>query len=151
MRKGVLFVCIGNACRSTMAEALTRYYWGEAIEAFSVGTFPLGHISPYTLEALTERAIPVTGLDSKGFSDIPFEKIQFVVVLTRASCEHLLPPAFPGKVIHWHVQDPFGLGIDAYREVRYTIELMVRRKLPEWLQLDTARPDHQASEDGPER
>ena len=134
-----------------MAEALTRYYWGEAIEAFSVGTFPLGHISPYTLEALTERAIPVTGLDSKGFSDIPFERIQFVVVLTRASCEHLLPPAFPGKVIHWHVQDPFGLGIDAYREVRYTIELMVRRKLPEWLQLDTVRPDHQASEDGPER
>lgn len=151
MKKGVLFVCIGNACRSTMAEALTRHYWGDAIEAFSVGTFPLGHISPFTLEALREQAIPVTGLDSKGFADIPFERIQFVVVLTRASCAHLLPSAFSGKVIHWHVQDPFGLGIDAYREVRYIIELMVRRKLPEWLELDKVRPDHQASQGDPER
>lgn len=150
MKKGVLFVCIGNACRSTMAEAFTRYYWGQVVEAFSVGTFPLGHISPNTLEALRERAIPTIGLDSKGFADIPFEKVQLVVAMTRAAFEHLLPPAFSGKIIHWHVQDPFGQGLDSYREVRYTIELMVRRKLPEWLGLKTADNEPQDVEDDTE-
>lgn len=139
MRKGVLFVCIGNSCRSTMAEALTRHYWDHVIEAFSVGTSPLGHITPHTLEALSERAISTIGLHSKGFPDIPFEKIQVVISLTRASFKQLLPPSFSGKIIQWHVPDPFGQGLSAFREARYTIELMVRRKLPEWLELDLDR------------
>ena len=150
MKNGVLFVCIGNSCRSTMAEALTRYYWDEVLDVYSVGTAPLGHITPYTLEALNERAIPTAGLESKGFADIPFEKIQFIVVLTRASFKHLLPPSFYGKIIDWHVHDPFGQGLDAFREVRYTIELMVRRKLPEWLQLDTFHRNPQDRQDGTE-
>lgn len=146
MKKGVLFVCIGNACRSTMAEAFTRYYWDQEVEAFSVGTFPLGHISPNTLEALRERNIPASGLESKGFEAIPFERVQLVVAMTRAAFEHLLPPAFSGEIIQWHVQDPFGQGLDAYREVRYTIELMVRRKLPEWLDLEPFRNGPQEQE-----
>lgn len=141
MKKGVLFVCIGNSCRSTMAEALTKYHWHDMVDAFSVGTSPLGHITPYTLQALSERNIPTADLESKGFADIPFEKIHLVVALTRAPFEYLLPSSFSGKIIHWHVPDPFGQGLSAFREARYTIELMVRRKLPEWLGLDTTRPD----------
>lgn len=136
MKKGVLFVCIGNSCRSTMAEALTRHYYNEAIEAFSAGTYPLGHITPQTLEALSERAIPTTGLHSKDFSAIPFDRVQLVVVLTGDVFEHLIPPSFAGKIVRWHVRDPFGHGLSAFRETRDTLTLMVRRKLPEWLNLD---------------
>jgi arsenate reductase (thioredoxin) len=136
MKKGVLFVCIGNSCRSTMAEALARHYWNDAIEAFSAGTYPLGHITPHTLEALSERAITTTGLHSKSFSAIPFDRIQLVVVLTGDVFEHLIPSSFSGKIIRWHVRDPFGHGMSAFRETRDTLTLMVRRKLPEWLNLD---------------
>jgi arsenate reductase (thioredoxin) len=136
MKKGVLFVCIGNSCRSTMAEALARHYWNDAIEAFSAGTYPLGHITPHTLEALSERAIATNGLHSKSFSAIPFDRIQLVVVLTGDGFEHLVPPSFAGKIVRWHVRDPFGHGLSAFRETRDTLTLMVRKKLPEWLNLD---------------
>ena len=137
MKKGVLFICVGNSCRSTMAEALTRHYWQNAIEAFSAGTYPLGHITGHTLEALNERTIATTGLHSKSISDIPFDRIQLVVVLTGDVFEHLIPSSFAGKIVRWHVRDPFGLGLSAFREARDTLTLMVRRKLPEWLNLDT--------------
>ena len=35
-RKRVLFVCIGNACRSQMAEGFARTYGGDVIDRKSV-------------------------------------------------------------------------------------------------------------------
>jgi arsenate reductase (thioredoxin) len=138
MKKGVLFVCIGNSCRSTMAEALTRYYWDDLVDAFSAGTCPLGHITPHTLEALGEQAIPTAGLHSKGFSAIPFDRIHLVVALTRDSFEELIPAWFSGKIVRWHVADPFGRDLSAFREVRDTLELLITNKLAQWLNLNAA-------------
>ena len=42
MTKRVLFVCYGNACRSVMAEALARHYWGDKLEVASAGLHSLG-------------------------------------------------------------------------------------------------------------
>ena len=38
----VLFLCHGNACRSIMAEALARHFWGNGMEACSAGLEPPG-------------------------------------------------------------------------------------------------------------
>jgi arsenate reductase len=119
-----------------MAEALARHYWGGAVRAFSAGTYPLGHITAYTLEVLEERNIPTSGLYSKGFSAIAFNEVQFIVVFTRDSLEHLLPPSFSGEVIRRHVGDPFGLGLNVFRQTLLTIEWLILKKLPEWLNLD---------------
>jgi len=133
MKEGVLFVCIGNSCRSTMAEALTRHYWGNAVQAFSAGTYPLGHITAHTLEVLRERHIPTDGLYSKGFSAIPFNEIQLVVSLAGDSLNPLLPRSFSGKVIPYYVHDPYGEGLSIFRQTLDTIERLLKEKLPEWL------------------
>ncbi len=136
MKNGVLFVCIGNSCRSIMAEALTRHYWGNAVRACSAGTYPLGHITEHTLEVLKERRIPTDGLYSKGFSAIAFNEVQLVVSLTGESLDHLLPRPFTGEVIPCYVHDPYGEGLNVFRQTLDTIERLVRKNLAEWLDVD---------------
>jgi arsenate reductase (thioredoxin) len=138
MKKGVLFVCIGNSCRSIMAEALTRSHWNDTVQAFSAGTYPLGHITEYTLEVLRERHVPTDGLYSKGFSEIHFSEVHIIVSLTGDSLRHLIPPTYSGKIIRSHVVDPYGLGLNAFRQTLNTIDWMIRKKLPEWLELDVS-------------
>jgi arsenate reductase (thioredoxin) len=133
MKKGVLFVCIGNSCRSIMAEALARHYLPETVNAFSAGTYPLGHITAHTLDVLRERRIPTDGLRSKGFSAIDFTDIQLAVSLSGESLEPLLPPAFSGEVVRWYVHDPYGEGINVFRQTMDTIEWLIREKVSEWL------------------
>jgi len=136
MKKGVLFVCIGNSCRSIMAEALTKRYWGDMIHACSAGTYPLGHITAHTLEVLRERHVLTDGLYSKGFSAIAFQDIQLIVSLTGDLLEHLLPRSFSGEIIPSHVRDPYGEGLSVFRQTLDTIEWLIREKLPEWLHLE---------------
>ena len=48
VRTRIAFVCIGNACRSQMAEGWVRHRAVEGIEAVSAGLTPLGYITPET-------------------------------------------------------------------------------------------------------
>src|SRR5262249_38096767 len=63
--KRVLFVCIGNACRSPMAEAIARHVAPDVIEASSAGLEPLGYISQHTKTVLTETGVPSNEQRSK--------------------------------------------------------------------------------------
>ena len=54
-RTKVLFLCIGNACRSQMAEAIARHSASDVIEATSAGLVPFGEIPSTTLEVLREQ------------------------------------------------------------------------------------------------
>jgi len=129
--KRVLFLCYGNACRSIMAEALARHFWGEGMEACSAGLMPLGYIPSETLEALREAGISTVGLYSKGLSEAPLGDIDYLVNLTHFEVASFIPPAFSGKLIFCPVQDPFGQGIESYRKVREELKWLVRQKLPE--------------------
>ena len=64
-RYRVLFVCLGNSCRSPMAEAIARQTASDVIVAASAGTMALGFVAPPTLRVLEERGINVAGLISK--------------------------------------------------------------------------------------
>ena len=135
-KPGVVFVCYGNSCRSIMAEALARHYWGDALRAASVGIVPLGYITAHTLEVLKEAGIPVEMLYSKGFYEIDVRRYDLIVGLTRGPFEPLIKPGYSGRIIRWHVRDPFGQGLGAFREARETIARMVREKLSEWLNFE---------------
>jgi arsenate reductase len=45
-KKRVLFVCLGNSCRSQMAEAFARAYGSDVLEARSAGVSPSTIIQP---------------------------------------------------------------------------------------------------------
>src|ERR1700682_6833223 len=51
-KKRVLFVCIGNSCRSQMAEAFARAYGADIMEAQSAGVNPATYIAPLTRQTL---------------------------------------------------------------------------------------------------
>ncbi|MGO8943864.1 MAG: low molecular weight phosphatase family protein [Syntrophobacteraceae bacterium] len=128
--KRVLFLCYGNACRSIMAEALARHFWGEGMEACSAGLMPLGYIPSETLEALREAGISTDGLHSKGLSETPLADIDYLVNLTPFEVAPFIPPVFRGKLILCPVRDPFGQDIESYRRVREELKGLVRQKLP---------------------
>jgi arsenate reductase (thioredoxin) len=63
-RKNVLFVCLGNACRSPMAESIARRDAGDVIEAYSAGLTPLGFVPALTTETLTAHGYSIETLQS---------------------------------------------------------------------------------------
>jgi protein-tyrosine-phosphatase len=124
----VLFVCYGNSCRSQMAEALANRLGEGKVRAFSAGTHPLGVISRDTRAVLREQGMTLDEHWSKGLRDVPIPEMDLVVEMAYGvKCP--LPADFKGRLIQWHIPDPFLLGRDYFRDVRDLIESEVRRLL----------------------
>ncbi len=137
MRKSrVLFVCLGNACRSIMAEALARHFAVECMEARSAGLSPLGSIPPFTLEALEEAGISTAGLYSKPLSEVRLQEIDYLVDLTMRHAAKRMVPNFSGKMISYPVTDPFGRDLETYRRVREHLASFVGEELPRFVRKD---------------
>ena len=122
-RARVLFLCVGNACRSPMAEALARHWAPDVIVASSAGLAPLGYLSSGTREALAEIGVSCDGQDSKAVRDQDMAAVDLLINLTGRSVENLfdlLPP-----VEEWQVADPFGQNLECYRRTRDEIERRV--------------------------
>ena len=120
----VLFVCIGNACRSPMGEAIARKEANDVIEASSAGFYPMGMIPEMTQTTLQRNGYSANGLRSKGLREIRFEEIDLVVNLsgyTRAqSLEKFM------QVENWEVSDPYGADEATYQRILEEIRGRVR-------------------------
>ncbi|UCG12132.1 MAG: low molecular weight phosphatase family protein [Deltaproteobacteria bacterium] len=134
MKKSVLFVCYGNACRSVMAEALARHYCGVTFEVASAGLDALGYIPQETIEVLEEIGISTGGLQSKDLVDIEIGRFELIVNLTSHDLASFLSTSFNGRVVNWHVRDPYMERIDSFRRTRDTIEWLITEKLPKWME-----------------
>ena len=108
-RVRVLFVCIGNSCRSPMAEAIA---WGDAsqeIEASSAGLAPLGFVADMTTQTLLRNGYAVEGLASKPISPEAWETANIVINMSGRAKEFAFRN-FRGhtKVEDWEIEDPYG-------------------------------------------
>ncbi|MFB3922903.1 MAG: arsenate reductase ArsC [Terriglobia bacterium] len=120
----LLFVCVGNSCRSQMAEALANHHGQGRIRAWSAGSHPLGEIVPLTYDVLKEKGISLEGHWSKGLREVPVAEMDIVVGMgCEVACP--VPVGFKGRVIEWNVPDPFGREIGFFRDVRDRIERQV--------------------------
>ena len=84
----ILFVCVGNSCRSQMAEAYANKLGGERARAWSAGSHPLGEIVPETATVLAEKGISLEGHWSKSLRDVPVAEMDAVVGM---GCEVVCP------------------------------------------------------------
>jgi arsenate reductase len=105
LKKGILFLCTGNSCRSQMAEGFARKILSKNVKIFSAGLEPKG-IHPIAIKVMQEVGIDISHQKSKNISEIPIDKIDLVVTLCGDAAERC--PIFPGKVkkIHWALEDP---------------------------------------------
>ena len=125
-KKRILFVCIGNSCRSQMAEAYARAYGADIVDATSAGLSPASIIMPLTRKVLADRNISTTGQFPKGMETTAHQHYDVIVnmsgmpVNTRAA-----------RVLRWNVQDPVGHTEETYRNVAAEIEELVMRLIIE--------------------
>ncbi|MEQ1353993.1 MAG: low molecular weight phosphatase family protein [Candidatus Acidiferrum sp.] len=105
-RKKVLFVCMGNACRSPLAESITRRDAADVIEPFSAGLSPLGFLPALTTQTLIANGNSAENLESTPITRDVWDAADLVVNMSGVPKER----AFPDhqKVEDWDVQDPYG-------------------------------------------
>ena len=120
----VLFVCIGNSCRSQMAEALARHRAPDVIEASSAGLFPLGYLTAQTRAVLAEAGVPCDGQTSKPLRVADVAAVDLVINLSGQPAKNLFDAKTP-PVEDWNVGDPFGSDPQIYRRVCDAIERRV--------------------------
>ena len=124
--KRVLFVCIGNSCRSQMAEAFARAYGMDVLSPRSSGVSPATGIAPLTKQVLAQRNIDIGNSFPKAFDSTNREAFELVINLTGG---HL---ALRGaKVITWNIPDPIGQKEAVYQEVASLLEGLVMRLILE--------------------
>jgi len=125
----VLFICLGNSCRSIMAEALARHRCGDRWEAASAGLNPLGFVAPMTLTVLAEMGVNLAGLRSKGLEEFDLTEYRLLINLSEHSLQGCIPPDDAVRVQERPVPDPYGSGLEVYRRSRDAINQVIIREL----------------------
>ena len=120
----ILFVCIGNACRSQMAEAWANHIGKGWVQASSAGSHPFGSIVKDTHTVMSEKRISLDGQWSKGLHDVAVAEMD-VVVGMGCEVECPVPVGFEGRVVEWSIPDPYSRGIESFRNARDMIERQV--------------------------
>jgi arsenate reductase len=123
-RVRVLFLCIGNSCRSQMAEAIARHRAADIIEPSSAGLVPFGEIAPPTLKVLDEARISASGQFSKPLRPEDLSSADLLINMSGRPSASLFRDAAP-PAEDWDVGDPFGFDLAIYREIRDEIEARV--------------------------
>ena len=131
----VLFVCLGNACRSPMAEAIALRDAPDVIEPSSAGLTPLGRIEPMTKRTLAKNGFSSDELWSKTLLAAALEQADIVINMSGRPKE----AAFKGaaNVENWAVEDPYGADAEHYQRIFEHIERLVgelagRLRRAEW-------------------
>ena len=121
-KKRVLFVCIGNSCRSQMAEAFARAYGDDVLIAASAGVAPAFGIMPDTVRAMAEKNIDLREHFPKSVRHLGRAEFDYVINMSGAFLRGSFGPA---KIVDWDVPDPVAMDYDEHRDVRDMIERKV--------------------------
>lgn len=126
-RYRVLFVCIGNSCRSPMAEAIASFRHSEILEAESAGVSPAPIVQPQTYECLREAGIFLEpGRKPRKLEEVDWAAMDLIVNMSGTGILAMIP-GYKGNNLIWDVEDPIGKPLTEYRKSRERIEKLVAR------------------------
>jgi arsenate reductase len=117
-----LFVCLHNAGRSQMSEALFLRAAAGRHEARSAGTTPGERVHPEVVEAMAELGIDLSARIPHKLSQ---EDAEWADVVVTMGCGDECPYV-PGKrYLDWDLPDPKGRPLEEVRRTRAEIERRV--------------------------
>lgn len=150
----ILFVCSGNTCRSSMAEAIAKKKikemnpngdGGEKIKVMSAGTgaFPGSPASPQAVEVLKRKDIDLSDHKSQRISPDMLDKADFIFTMTVIQKQQVLfmNPAAKGKTFtlkefaypdsldDLNIADPYGGDVDCYEKCAEQLEAAIQKML----------------------
>jgi protein-tyrosine phosphatase len=133
----ILMVCLGNICRSPLAEGILRHKLGQKglnIEVDSAGTnnYHVGdHPDPRSIKKAKQYGINISKLVGRQFNISDFDRFDKIYVMDQSNyydvislarnegdkkkVELILNSAFPGK--NMPVPDPYYGGDDGFEKV----------------------------------
>lgn len=119
----VLFVCSGNICRSPLAEAMAKARFGDRLEISSAGTaaIPGDPATELMVEAAAEYDMDLTGHRARRLSAVARPDVVFGMGPSHLAAVRQQWPELDHEAVHLldhpnMVPDPYGHGIEAYRE-----------------------------------
>ena len=116
----VLFVCVGNACRSQMAEAFARAYGADVMIPASAGLGPANQVMPDTIRAMLEKNLDVRDHFPKYLSHMLRLHFDMVVNLSGRPLPDVDVPTR-----EWDVRDPVAMSYEDHCKVRDEVERLV--------------------------
>ena len=119
VKKQVLFVCVENAGRSQMAEALARLRAENALDPHSAGSKPSGRINPDAIAAMQEVGYDLAAHKSKSLDEIPAVEYDAVVTM---GCGDACPFVRAKLRFDWNIPDPKGKSLEEVRQIRDVID-----------------------------
>jgi len=119
----VLFVCLHNAGRSQMSQALFEHAMNGRHQARSAGTQPADRVNPVVVDAMREVGIEIADRRPHRLDDDDARWADIVITMGCGdSC-----PVIPGRrYIDWDLTDPADKPIDEVRAIRDEIATRVK-------------------------
>ena len=102
MREKILFVCIENACRSQLAEAICNNLFSDQLIAYSAGSKPVTEVNPKAIKSLKSIGIIHRG-ENKSISEFLDMELDYVVGM---GCGDKCPIIPGSKILNWDIPDP---------------------------------------------
>lgn len=145
--RNILFVCTGNTCRSSMAEALLRHFAEEntalelSIKSAGTAAFNNQTASQNAILALQELGIDLNYHRSQVVTVALVDEADWILTMTNAHKQQLLvlKPNASNKVftlseftfqnISSNISDPFGGNLATYIECRNEITEYIKKLL----------------------
>ena len=102
-RTGVLFVCLGNICRSPLAEAIFVHHARErgVMDQFDVDSCGTGqwHVGeradPRAAKIAKKRGVDLNSIARQLAPGVDFERFEYIVAMDRENLRHLLDAGAP--------------------------------------------------------
>jgi arsenate reductase len=119
----VLFVCLQNAGRSQMSEALFARAAGARHSARSAGTEPAQRVHPEVVTVMQELGFDLAARTPQRLTP---ELAEWADVVVTMGCGDACP-YIPGKLyVDWELPDPAGSSVEEVRRIRDDIAARTR-------------------------
>ncbi len=115
----VLFVCLQNAGRSQMSQALFERAADGRHRARSAGTTPAAQVHPEVVEVMAEIGIDLAGHVPHGLTE---DDARWADVVVTMGCGDKCPYVPGRRYVDWDLADPAGRPVEEVRAVREEID-----------------------------